>query len=143
MVALLPSLVVECPWLEEGYPSSMPESVTTASYNFMLQTQEAPAAKKDAEEQIDPNVRSRTLPVWLYQYMKVLLSLSQQYFKLRSQAIQAQKVTGPHPYPHKFRVTISLTDFIDSYQHLEAGQHHTDVVSVAGMLHQPLCMLHA
>ena len=44
----------------------------------------------------------------------------------------AQKVTGPHPYPHKFVVTVSLSDFIEAYQQLEDGQHLTDVVSVAG-----------
>lgn len=60
---------------------------------------------------------------------------SQQYFQLRSQAILAQKKTGPPPYPHKFNVTISLTDFINSYQSLEAGQHHSDSVSVAGRVH--------
>ena len=62
--------------------------------------------------------------------------MSQQYFQLRSQAILAQKKTGPPPYPHKFNVTTSLTDFIDKYQDLEAGQHHeTDSVSVAGRVH--------
>ena len=59
----------------------------------------------------------------------------QQYFQLRSQAILAQKKTGPPPYPHKFNVTISLTDFIEQYHSLEAGQHHSDVVSMAGRVH--------
>lgn len=96
--------------------------------------------KNETEEQIDPNVSLSSSPEF-YQYICVLESLfssrtpptlPQQYFKLRSQAILAQKQSGPHPYPHKFTVTISLTDFIEAYQHLEAGQHHTDVVSVAG-----------
>ena len=56
----------------------------------------------------------------------------QQYLKLRSNAVAALKKTGPHPYPHKFNVTTSLTAFIDQYQGLQDGEHHTDVVSVAG-----------
>ena len=58
----------------------------------------------------------------------------QQYFKLRSQAIQAQKQSGPHPYPHKFHVTMALTDFIEKYDDkLEPGdQVAEDIVQVAG-----------
>ena len=105
------------------------------------QAQAAPSQKKDAEEQIDPNVSIPFVHVqFLTTFNGSFLQLSQQYFKLRTQAIQAQKVSGPHPYPHKFQVTLSLIDFIDSYQHLEPGQHHTDVVSVAGKLHCPSCM---
>lgn len=71
------------------------------------------SSKKPTEEQIDPN----------------------QYFKLRSSAILEQKQTGPTPYPHKFVVTISLSDFIAKYDHLEPGEHNSDVVSVAGRVH--------
>ena len=56
----------------------------------------------------------------------------QQYLKLRSNAVAALKKTGPHPYPHKFHVSVSLTSFIEQYQGLGDGEHHTDVVSVAG-----------
>ena len=56
----------------------------------------------------------------------------QQYLKLRSSAVAALKKTGPHPYPHKFHVTTSLTAFIDQYQSLGDGEHHADIVSVAG-----------
>lgn len=106
-----------------------------------MQAQDAPSKKKDAEEQIDPNVSILFVQYQFSKTSKGALSclFSQQYFKLRTQAIQAQKVSGPHPYPHKFQVTLSLSDFIDSYQHLEPGQHHTDVVSVAGKLHRPFC----
>ena len=60
------------------------------------------------------------------------VSSAQQYLKLRSNAISALKQSGPHPYPHKFHVTMSLVDFIERYQALGDGEHHTDVVSVAG-----------
>lgn len=58
-----------------------------------------------------------------------------QYFLLRSQAIQAQKKTGPSPYPHKFVVTSSLSFFIERYQGLEPGEHSSDELSLAGRIH--------
>ena len=43
------------------------------------------------------------------------------------------KKSGPHPYPHKFSVSVSLTDFIDRYSHLECGQQvEEDVMNIAG-----------
>ena len=39
-----------------------------------------------------------------------------EYFKLRSKAVEDLKVDAKtHPYPHKFNVTISLTEFIEKY----------------------------
>jgi lysyl-tRNA synthetase class 2 len=56
-----------------------------------------------------------------------------QYFKLRSQMVKHLKQSGPHPYPHKFHVTSSLTDFIQSHSDLEAGERREDVtVSISG-----------
>jgi lysyl-tRNA synthetase class 2 len=73
-----------------------------------------PSHPLDDEDTIDPN----------------------QYFKLRSQAIQNQKSTGPHPYPHKFNVTISLTDFINQYNDIDNGHQLTDVsLNIAGRIH--------
>ena len=45
-----------------------------------------------------------------------------EYFKIRSLAVEDLKKTDNHPYPHKFDVTTSLTHFIESYSSLEAGQ---------------------
>ena len=57
----------------------------------------------------------------------------QQYFALRSQAIQSLKETGPHPYPHKFAVTMSLTDFIEQFKDLKEGEQLQDQsISLAG-----------
>lgn len=71
----------------------------------------APAA---AEEELDPN----------------------EYFKIRSQAVAALKEAGEHPYPHKYHVDISLSEFISNFSNLEAGQVLNDkVVSVAGRVH--------
>ena len=56
----------------------------------------------------------------------------QEYLKLRLGHISNLKETGESPYPHKFNVTISLSDFIEKYQDLKEGEHHEDIVSVAG-----------
>ncbi|XP_024051615.1 lysine--tRNA ligase isoform X2 [Terrapene carolina triunguis] len=59
-----------------------------------------------------------------------------QYYKIRSQAIQQLKGTNEDPYPHKFHVGLSLTDFIERYSHLQAGDHLRDItVRVAGRIH--------
>ncbi|KAB1273116.1 Lysine--tRNA ligase [Camelus dromedarius] len=56
-----------------------------------------------------------------------------QYYKIRSQAVQQMKVNGEDPYPHKFHVDISLTHFIQEYSHLQPGDHLTDItLKVAG-----------
>ena len=58
-----------------------------------------------------------------------------QYFKIRSQAIHQLKVSGEDPYPHKFHVDISLTQFIQEYSHLQPGDHLTDItLKVAGRI---------
>ncbi|XP_034973528.1 lysine--tRNA ligase isoform X2 [Zootoca vivipara] len=59
-----------------------------------------------------------------------------QYYKIRSQAIQQLRGTSEDPFPHKFHVDISLSDFIEKYNHLQAGDHLTDVtVRLAGRIH--------
>lgn len=59
-----------------------------------------------------------------------------QYYKIRSQAVQQLKVNGEDPYPHKFHVDISLTHFIQEYSHLQPGDHLTDItLKVAGRIH--------
>ncbi|XP_013785145.1 lysine--tRNA ligase-like isoform X2 [Limulus polyphemus] len=59
-----------------------------------------------------------------------------EYFKLRSQAVAQLKAQGHAPYPHKFKVSISLMEFINNYNHLQPGEVLEDVtVSVAGRVH--------
>ncbi|XP_048402425.1 lysine--tRNA ligase isoform X2 [Stegostoma tigrinum] len=59
-----------------------------------------------------------------------------QYYKIRTQAIQQLKGTEDDPYPHKFHVAISLTEFIEKYDNLQPGDHLSDVIlSVAGRIH--------
>lgn len=57
-------------------------------------------------------------------------------FLLRSKAVKALKDAGDHPYPHKYHVDISLSNFIEKYQSLPAGDVLKDVtLSVAGRVH--------
>ena len=45
-----------------------------------------------------------------------------EYFKIRSAAIEELKLGPKHPYPHKFHVNISLTEFIETYSSMESGE---------------------
>ncbi|GFV96316.1 lysine--tRNA ligase [Trichonephila clavipes] len=59
-----------------------------------------------------------------------------EYFKIRCQAVEQLKAAGESPYPHKFHVTISLTDFVNRYNNLEAAQICKDeTLSVSGRVH--------
>ena len=52
---------------------------------------------------------------------------------MRKRGIAALRERGIEPYPHKFHVSLSLTDYIEKYGNLEIGAHLNDVtVSVAG-----------
>uniref|UniRef100_A0A8C5QIG1 Lysine--tRNA ligase n=1 Tax=Leptobrachium leishanense TaxID=445787 RepID=A0A8C5QIG1_9ANUR len=86
-----------------------------ASEKEAKQNEKVPSAEAEAidEETLDPN----------------------QYFKIRSQAIQQLKGTENDPYPHKFHVDMSLTEFVTKYNNLETGDHLSEVVSVAGRVH--------
>ncbi|XP_044126504.1 lysine--tRNA ligase isoform X2 [Bufo gargarizans] len=74
---------------------------------------EKPEAEVVDEESLDPN----------------------QYYKIRTQAIQQLKGTKDDPYPHKFHVQMSLTEFIAKYNGLQVGDHSEEVVTVAGRIH--------
>ena len=59
-----------------------------------------------------------------------------EYFVIRSKAINDMKSAGEEPYPHKFNVSISLTNFIEKYDHLKAEDIiKSDELSVAGRVH--------
>lgn len=58
-----------------------------------------------------------------------------EYYKLRVQMINGMKAAGEDPYPHKFHVSMSLTEFIEKYQNIETGQVLQDTVRVAGRIH--------
>jgi len=57
----------------------------------------------------------------------------QQYFENRVKALAAQKAAGINPYPHKFFVSMQITEYIEKYGGLNNGDHLEDVqVSLAG-----------
>ena len=69
---------------------------------------------------------------WHNSYIHYALLFSQQYYKIRSQAVEALKANDESPYPHKFHVSISLAEFIEKYKDVEDGTWHDDLVSVSG-----------
>jgi len=60
-----------------------------------------------------------------------------EYFKIRSRVVEELKLEeGGHPYPHKFHVSSSLTEFLADFTSLEDGQTLADKeVRVAGRIH--------
>lgn len=59
-----------------------------------------------------------------------------EYFQIRSRALDAMRAAGENPYPHKYTVDTSLTEFIEKYSNLETGQVLDKVtVSVAGRVY--------
>ncbi|RLO06753.1 hypothetical protein DYB28_006828 [Aphanomyces astaci] len=73
----------------------------------------AAAAAGDADDELDPTA----------------------YFENRTKLLAELEADGVNPYPHKFHVTISVPEFVQTYHGIEAGSHvETTVVSVAGRL---------
>ena len=59
-----------------------------------------------------------------------------EYFRIRSRALDAMRAAGENPYPHKYTVDTSLTEFIRKYSDLQAGEVVDQVtLSVAGRVH--------
>ncbi|XP_073987716.1 lysyl-tRNA synthetase isoform X2 [Rhodnius prolixus] len=59
-----------------------------------------------------------------------------EYYKIRTKVIQDFKAANVNPYPHKFQVSTSIGDFIESYNHLKEGEVlENENVSVAGRVH--------
>lgn len=60
-----------------------------------------------------------------------------EYFKLRSNIISLLKDANDQPYPHKFHVSISLTEFIEKFsEQLKNGESlKNEVYSIAGRVH--------
>ncbi|XP_015223417.1 lysine--tRNA ligase isoform X1 [Lepisosteus oculatus] len=91
-----------------------------------LKAREQTEQKKESGEKKDQN---------LYGSEEETLDPNQ-YFKIRTQAIQSLKGGPEDPYPHKFHVDLSLTEFIEKYSHLQPGDQLTDVVlNVSGRVH--------
>ncbi|CAF0707129.1 unnamed protein product [Brachionus calyciflorus] len=82
--------------------------------------QQQAVAKPEDDENIDPN----------------------EYHKLRVAQINQLKAAegATSVYPHKFHVSISLSDFVDKYSYLTNEQVHDDVVRVAGRVYSKRAM---
>jgi lysyl-tRNA synthetase class 2 len=58
------------------------------------------------------------------------------YFENRSKAIlKLRETKSPNPYPHKFHVSISISNFIQEFSSLKEGERSKSLVTVAGRLH--------
>lgn len=60
-----------------------------------------------------------------------------EYFKYRSGLVEdLKKSPENHPYPHKFKVSTSLEEFINKYNHLKDGDMlENEKLSIAGRIH--------
>ncbi len=59
-----------------------------------------------------------------------------EYFKIRTQMISNLKSANESPYPHKYHVSSSLSEFIQRYNYLDPGQIlDSDVHSLSGRVH--------
>ncbi|XP_063870736.1 lysine--tRNA ligase-like isoform X1 [Scylla paramamosain] len=58
-----------------------------------------------------------------------------EYLKLRTQYVQQQKDAGHTVYPHKFHVSTSLAEFLETYQTLTQEKEGQEEVTVSGRVH--------
>lgn len=74
---------------------------------------------------------------------KNLYALKKAYRKMRiNQVVHLKSEIGESKvYPHKFHVSISMTEFVEKYSHLANEQVHDDKVSLAGTRINSLNML--
>nr|CAH7761012.1 unnamed protein product [Callosobruchus chinensis] len=94
------------------------EKAEKATQQAAQQTTQVPKKKEDKinDEEVNPN----------------------EYFKIRTSAVQTLKDLGGdnHPYPHKFHVSTSLEEFIGKYKDLKDGEVlDNERLSVAGRIH--------
>ncbi|XP_075440022.1 lysine--tRNA ligase isoform X2 [Ascaphus truei] len=93
------------------------------------------AAEKAAEKEAKQKEQNEKLPGQEETVSDEETLDPNQYYKIRTLAIQQLKGTKEDPYPHKFHVDMSLTEFIQKYSNLQTGDHLPDVISVAGRVH--------
>ncbi|KAJ2340730.1 lysyl-tRNA synthetase, partial [Coemansia sp. RSA 2618] len=59
-----------------------------------------------------------------------------QYFEIRNRAIDKMRNEGPYPYPHKFHVDMSLSDFIEEFKGMKVQEERLDrEIRLAGRVH--------
>jgi len=108
------------------------------SKNELKRRQKAAKKAKEKEEKVAAQKIHAPLPTLTEDKTKVTEELildPNKYFEYRSQAVAKLKESGDHPYPHKYHVSISLTEFIDRFEDTETGVWRDEVVSVSGRVH--------
>ncbi|PVU90429.1 hypothetical protein BB559_004633 [Furculomyces boomerangus] len=59
-----------------------------------------------------------------------------QYFELRSRAVEKMRAEGPYPYPHKYHVSMSLSEYVRTYSALPDGDHKPEIeVTLSGRIY--------
>jgi len=56
------------------------------------------------------------------------------YFEVRTAKVAELKAADKSPYPHKFHVSVSLTQFCDTFASLKTDEKSAEIVSVAGRI---------
>lgn len=95
------------------------------------------------DEDMDPTVRLASLffsrkigdfkLLWFECLNLGAYSLSQQYYENRLKVLASVKSAGGNPYPHKFQVSMTITEYIEKYRVLNEGDHLKDAeVNIAG-----------
>lgn len=58
------------------------------------------------------------------------------YYQYRVNMVKHRRADNDEPYPHKFHVSISLSEYVTKYEHLKSEEQLTDdICSVAGRIH--------
>lgn len=125
--------------------SSEQQPISKSELKRRLKAEEKAKAKAEKEKLRSAAEESKPQAVSKSKTEKVDEELDpREYFENRSKTISDLKVLADsdplkreeHPYPHKFDVTISLTEFIEKYSSIEPGQILEDVtVRVAGRIY--------
>ncbi|KAJ2115953.1 lysyl-tRNA synthetase, partial [Coemansia sp. RSA 921] len=59
-----------------------------------------------------------------------------QYFEIRNRAVDRMREEGPYPYPHKFHVDMSLTDYIEEFKGMKTDETKPDrEIRLAGRIY--------
>jgi lysyl-tRNA synthetase class 2 len=110
IAAVVLLLLLQQFWVQQAIDNAMYPQAKKAE-TAAAQPEKKKAALLDDTEELDPTA----------------------YYENRIKFVQSKQAQGGNPYPHKFDVSISLTDYIEKYKDVEAGAQLTDVtVSVAG-----------
>lgn len=90
-------------------------------------------AQKEKERAAKDAEKAKAAPAGVKVEKEADPSDPQEYFNMRVRMIEGRRAEGKNPFPHKFNVSTSLTDFIEKYADVKNEEVREDVlVSVAG-----------